>query len=662
MSRRSWEARLLSALQSGHEAGSAAAPAGELPGIDERIAGALDQMDAERQAIARRLQWSLSEQSRLEERLARVENGLLFRTLRGIGNTARTAKLKTGHILLRTPLHSLFVRLTPGMNRNRVYENWTARQETRTPSWEWHRERALEWANRPLVSIVMATHNPRREWLREAVNSVRAQSYPFWELCVCDDASAPWIAEYLEGAAKEDSRVRCCASSDRLGISGAINRAGELARGQYVGFLDHDDVLSPLALHYVVESLQQDPADIVYTDEDYLDEAGRLIRPSFKPDWSPDLLTTCMYWGHFLVIARDRLEQIGWFRSECDGAQDYDVALRITDRPAVVRHVPRILYHWRQHPQSTAFSASAKRYTHGAGQRALRDACRRRQWDVDLEDGDIPNTYHVRRRLTETPRVSVIICSRNGRLLSRCLRALDPTRRLYPLQVVVVQHRTGEDDGVEKAVRAHRCETVVWRDLFDFAAMNNLGVAAAQGDVLLFLNDDVVPRRSDWLGQLLGHLQRPEIGIVGAKLVYRSGAIQHAGVVVGMPEGAGHPGRRTFQNDLWRWLNYTRDVSAVTAACMGIRRAVFAELGGFDTNFAVNYNDVDLCLRAREAGYRVIYEPRAVLRHHECQTRMPGTRLLERERFHDRWGELLLKPDPYFSSQLSRDDEEIRLA
>ena len=662
MSRAFWEARLLSALRTGHEHGSGATPAEELPDIDKRIADVLDQMDAERQAVARRLQWSLSEQSRLEERLARVENGLLFRTLRGIGNAARTGKLKLGHILLHTPLHSLFVRMTPGVNRNRVYENWTARQETKTPSWEWHRSRALEWASRPLVSIAMATHNPRREWLQEAVNSVRAQSYPFWELCVCDDASAPWVAEYLEIVAKEDSRVRCLASRDRLGISGTLNRAGELARGQYVGFLDHDDTLSPLALHYVVESLQQGPADVVYSDEDYLDGAGRLTRPSFKPDWSPELLTTCMYWGHFFVIARDRLERIGWFRSEYDGAQDYDVALRITDGPAVVRHVPRILYHWRQHPQSTALSASAKRYTHGAGWRALRDACRRRQWDAELEDGEIPNTYHVRRKVTERPRISVVICSRNGRLLSRCLRALDRTRRRYPMQVVVVHHRTGEDDGVEKAVRAYKCETVAWREPFDFAAMNNLGAAAADGDVLLFLNDDVVPGRPGWIDHLLAHLQRPEIGIVGAKLVYRSGAIQHAGIVVGMADGAGHPGRRTFQNDLWRWLNYTRDVSAVTGACMGIRRAVFAELGGFDSNFAFNYNDVDLCLRARQAGYRVICEPHAVLKHHECQTRMPGTRLLEREQFHVRWGEQLLKPDPYFSPQLSRDDEDIRLA
>ena len=661
MSRRSWEARLFSALRSGQEHGGGAAPAGELPDAGSQIEDVLDQMHAERRALAERLQWSLSEQSRLEERLARVENGLMFRTLRGVGNVARTAKLKVGHILLRTPLHSLFVKLTPAVNRNRFYENWTARQETKTPSWEWHRDRALEWASQPLVSIVMATHNPRREWLQEAVKSVRAQSYPFWELCVCDDASAPWVAEYLETTARDDSRVRFCAHRDRLGISGTFNSAGELARGQYVGFLDHDDILSPLALHYVVETLQLGPADVVYTDEDYLDSAGRLTRPSFKPDWSPDLLTTCMYWGHFLVVARDRLEQIGWFRSEYDGAQDYDVALRITDRPATVRHVPRILYHWRQHPQSTALSASAKRYTHAAGQKALGDACRRRQWDALLEDGEIPNTYHVRRRVSAKPRISVIICSRNGRLLSRCLRALKRTRQRYPMQIIVVHHRTGEDDGVEKAVRAHKCETIAWREPFDFAAMNNLGAAAADCDVLLFLNDDVVPPRSNWIDHLLSHLQRPEVGIVGAKLVYRSGTIQHAGIVIGMPEGAGHPGRRTFQNDLWRWLNYTRDVSAVTGACLGIRREVFAELGGFDSNFAVNYNDVDLCLRAHQAGYRVICEPLAVLRHHECQTRMSGTRLPERERFHARWGEQLLKPDPYFNPQLSREDEEIRL-
>jgi O-antigen biosynthesis protein len=652
----------VSAVRSLLEARDTPLSADELPDVVRLLTEVLDRMEEEWRTSTKRLQWSFAEQSRLEERLARLENGLLYRSMRKIGATLRTSELKLGQKLLKSPFHWLYLMLARRGNQDQAYRSWMAWQEVQTPSWEWHRDRAQHWLRRPLISIVMATHDPRREWLEAAVKSVLAQSYPFWELCICDDASPAWVGEYLGGQSAEDSRIRYCLSSERSGISRTMNRAGELANGEYIGFLDHDDVLSPVALHYMAESILASPADVIYSDEDYLDQAGHRTRPSFKPDWSPDLLTGCMYWGHFLVIARSRLDQIGWFRSECDGAQDYDVALRITDRPAVVRHVPRILYHWRQHPQSTASRAAAKRYTHEAGRRALQDAVRRRNWDAEPIDGAIPNSYYVRRKLIPGSRVSFIICSRSGKLLRRCLGALDRTRRGYESEIVVVHHQTGADRGVEKVIEAYGCEPVSFPEPFNFARMNNLGAAAAHGDILLFLNDDVVPLAADWMAHLLAHLQRPEVGVVGAKLVYRSGAIQHSGIALGMMEGTGHPGRGLFRTDLWHWLDRTRNVSAVTGACMGLRRSVFVALDGFNPEFPVNYNDVDLCLRARQAGYEVIYEPHALLRHDECRTRMPGTRLSERERFHDRWVEQLERSDPYFSPLLDKNSEEIRLA
>ena len=661
MSRSPRESRFFSAVVPGQGAEGASPSGDEWIEKLEQVAEALERGQAERETLARRLQWSLSEQGRLESRLSRVENSLIFRLMRSVGTLFTTNKLKLGHTLLRTPVHSLYLKLTPWLNRDRTYENWVARQETREHSWEWHRDRATRWLRRPLVSIVMATHNPRREWLEDAVKSVLGQSYPFWELCLCDDHSPSWVAEYLESLAAADSRIHWCASDEPSGVARTLNRAGTLTRGEYVGFLDHDDVLSPFALHYVVESMQEAPVDVIYTDEDHIDPSGRRVRPSFKPDWSPDLLTTCMYWGHFLVVARERMEQAAWFRSEYDGAQDYDLALRLTDAPARVRHVPQVLYHWRQHLQSTALTASAKRYTHEAGRGALQDMIRRRGWDAQLADGPIPNSYYVRRKV-ETGRISIIICSRSGRLLGRCLRALDRTLAGYNSQVVVVHHETGAGDGVDRVLRERNCVTVPYRESFNFARMNNLGVAASHGDYLFFLNDDVLPLAADWADHMLAHLQRPGVGVVGAKLVYPSGAIQHAGIVLGMGDGTGHPGRGVFQDDLWRWLDYTRNVSAVTGACLGIRRGVFLELEGFDTDLPVNYNDVDLCLRARRAGYEVICEPHARLRHYECQTRTPGTSLYERERLHDRWAEVLDRPDPYFNIQLARDSEKTRLA
>ncbi len=327
-----------------------------------------------------------------------------------------------------------------------------------------------------------------------------------------------------------------------------------------------------------------------------------------------------------------------------------------------MRHIPKILYHWRQHAASTASAASAKPYTHDAGRRALQDAICRRKWDAVATDGPIANAYYVRRKLGMKPRISFIICSLNSKLLSKCLRDVDRTCAGYDYQLVVVPHQTGDDRAMENVLRARRCDVVPSRGTFNFARMNNLGAAAANGDVLIFLNDDVTPISEDWLEHLLAHVQRPEVGVVGAKLVYHSGPIQHAGIVVGMMDGAGHAGRGLFQSDLWPWLNLTRNVSAVTGACMGLRRTVFEELGGFDPRYPVNYNDVDLCLRARQAGFEVIVEPHVLLRHDEGQTRASGTRREERDRFTEQWAAILEKPDPYFNPLLSLSVEEMTLA
>ncbi len=611
--------------------------------------------------VVRQMEWQSSEQRSLDERLSRLENSFIFRSLRSAGFRWQVYRRKLGQALLNSPLHPIYAKLLHPVQQDSAYQEWLRQQDAVNPSWEWHRERAQQWRARPLISVVMATHHPRREWLDAAINSVLTQSYPFWELAICDDASPRWVAEYLQARAQQEPRIRYFLSMEALGISGAFNRAGKLASGEYVAFLDHDDVLSPLALHYVAESIQDGPADLIYTDEDYLAPSGSRVRPSLKPAWSPELLLDCMYCGHFLVVSRKRLDEIGWLRSEYDGAQDYDVALRITDHPAVVLHVPRILYHWRQHEGSTAAVHSAKQYTHNAGRRALEDTIRRRGWDAEVKDGTRANTYRVRRKLTVRPAVSVIICSRNAQLLRRSLGALEATRRDYPLQVIVVQHQIENSRGMEQVIESFGCDVAPFSGEFNFARMNNLGAAISTGDVLLFLNDDVIPLSPDWLPRILEHATCPEVGVVGAKLVYPSGAIQHAGIVVGMMEGAAHAGRGLFNSDLWRWLDQTRNVSAVTGACMAIRKAIFADLGGFDPEFPVNYNDVDLCLRARQAGYEVVFEPGALLRHDECQSRKPGTRFEERNRFYQRWADVLKTPDPYFSPLLSPGSEEIRM-
>ncbi len=587
----------------------------------------------------------------LETRLWTLENSRFIRLVRWPGRIALQCKTRLGQLLLHSPVYPLYAKwlLAP----DRTYQQWVEREQNAIPPGDWFEEQIRQFSRQPLCSVIMPVHNPSREWLEAAIESVRQQSYPHWELCICDDASdASWVADCIERAAAADSRIRFVRAAGHLGIAGALNRATELARGEYLVFLDHDDLLSSHALYYVAAALQHSDADLIYSDEDRLDEVGCRVEPIFKPAWSPDLLLSCMYLGHLWAVKRSRFEQAGAFRPEMDGSQDHDMALRLTDRPAVVRHIPRVLYHWRKHRGSTAAFSSAKPAAQAAGLRALQETVKRRGIDAAIEDSDYPNTYRVRRSPASAGKASLVICSRNEELAKRCLDAIRRQTDYDDYEVILVQHNV--------KMRLI-CRGVYYEGEFNFSRMNNLGAREARGEWLVFLNDDVTPLRRTWLAELARHVARQEVGVVGARLLYPSGAIQHAGMVTGMLEGAGHPGRHTFGSPYWSWLGLTRNVSAVTGACMAMRRGVFEELGGWDEEFPVNFNDVDLCLRAKELGYDVIYEPSAVLRHEECQTRNPGVRWRERRRWRAKWPDLRAGGDPYYSPHLSIEREDASL-
>jgi GT2 family glycosyltransferase len=359
-----------------------------------------------------------------------------------------------------------------------------------------------------------------------------------------------------------------------------------------------------------------------------------------------------MYMGHFLVARRAVLDEAGWFRQGFDGCQDYDLVLRITDAGRLVRHIPRVLYHWRKHTGSTAADPTAKPYTQGVGLKALSEAIARRSYPAVCENGQLPNTYQLRWRLDAEPKVSLIICSRDVALLRRCLESVRRRTSYRNYELVLVEHGIATD---LDAVKVRYCGS------FDYARMNNEGAAAATGDVLIFLNDDVEPLSAEWMYELVAQAQRPEVGIVGAKLVYPSGAIQHAGLVIGIMDGVGHLCRDTFGIKYWSWLPFPRNVSAVTGACLAIRKDLFDQLGGFDTIFPINYNDADLCLRARQRGYAVIYESAARLRHYECRSRKPGVRYSERQQWHDRWACWLDRGDPFYNPNLAHNREDASL-
>jgi GT2 family glycosyltransferase len=589
----------------------------------------------------------------LERRLLDIENSRFLRTLQWPGRFLGDWKGRLGQLLLHSPLHPLYLKLAnPHFTADR-YRLWV--ESEKAPG---ERSRGRE----PLISVILPVHNPQRGWLEAAVASVAGQTYGCWQLCVCDDASAEgWVAEYFDALMSSEPRIRFTRSSERLGIAGALNRAGELASGEYAGFLDQDDVLVPYALDCVAQAVQDSQPDLLYSDEDYLDSQGRRVQPIFKPAFSPDLLRCGMYLGHFLVVRMAQLRELGWFRTGYDGSQDYDLALRLAARTAAIRHIPRVLYHWRQHPDSTALDAAAKPYTQAAGLRALSEAVAPRDAQAAVTAGAFPNTYRVRWSVPANLRASLIVCSRNPKLLKRCLDAVERRTAHARREIVVVQHRAGDIAAMDRLLDAGSYVRVPYTGPFNFAAMNNLGARHAAGDVLVFMNDDVEPLDSDWLTAMLAHANRPGVGAVGAKLIYPSGAIQHAGMVIGIMEGAGHLHRNTFGSPYWNWLPFTRNVSAVTGACLAIRKSVFEELGGFDESFPVNYNDVDLCLRARQAGYEVIVEPAALLRHFECQSRQAGVRLEERYLFEQRWAASLERGDPFYSPHLRRTIEDAGL-
>jgi GT2 family glycosyltransferase len=554
---------------------------------------------AARDPLATEVEWLAQHLDCLEDRLQQVENSLFFRFLRAAGRTVSVLKhkvLSTGPAAIRAA------------ETRRCYRKWLARGSASLPNRQWHLEQAATWTYQPSVDICLRMSGVPPERIRSAVDSLLRQTYTRWRLV---HGNRRGLASALD---------QYCLGDPRIANAGS-------ATGDYVAFVDANDLLDPYALQYVIESVQLDPAELIYADEDFVDSSGDPIAPNFKPDWSPVLLEQCRYLGNFLVVRRESLARVlgvaAWTATDL-----YDVARKLGSDGAGVRHIPRILNHCGEVPllpvSGSPFSKLA---------------------------------------LRELEPVSVIICSRQPKLLRRCLHELRKTA--YPaVELVVVQHETG-DTVMDAAFRAvteqFGCRCVTFQGPFNFPEMNNLGVSAACGNYLVFFNDDVWPLTANWLEKLTAPLADPRTAITGAKLLYPNGTIQHAGIAVGINGAAGHPGRGLFHSPYWKWLDYTREVSAVTGACLAIRRAVFHELNGFDPSFPVNYNDVDLCLRARRAGYRVLIETSAPLRHAECQTREPIVRPEERRLFFKRWSAVLQDHDPFYNPNLTYKSESAAL-
>jgi O-antigen biosynthesis protein len=516
----------------------------------------------------------------------------------------------------------------------------------------------------PLMSIVVPVYRPSHWYFRECIQAVLNQTYQRWELCLCDDGSGdPALSVLMKEFAAEDRRIRIMTLERNGGISRATNAALATATGEFVVLLDHDDVLDREALAELARVVADvEDVDVIYTDEDKLDELDRPFQPQFKPDWDPDLLLSFPYLGHLTAIRHDLMRRIGGFRPEFDGSQDYDVMLRATEQARRVVHIPRILYHWRVVAGSAAGDPGAKPWAYLASRRALDDAVKRQGIDGEITAGPFQGGYHLRRRIDGVPTVSVIMPFRDQAAFTvTCLDSLDVAPGHTIDDTVLIDNGSTEP---ETRVLRRRLETrpdtrvIEYPGAFNWAAINNAAAATCTSNLLLFLNNDIEAGSEGWLHALVEQAQRPEVGAVGACLRYPDGRLQHAGVVLGLGAIAGHlfAGMPNGDMGYFGWDRVVRQYSAVTAACMMVRRDVFEELGGFDESFAVGFNDVDFCIRARRAGYRILYTPHAELTHHESVSRGLSGYHDDYQRFLARWTELLERGDPFYNPNLGRLD------
>lgn len=555
-----------------------------------------------------------------------------------------------------------------------AYQAWISENRIRPADVRRMRAMVPLLSRHPTFSVLMPVYEASERFLREAIESVLEQAYPDWELCIADDASpTPLVRNVLEEYAREDNRIKLVFRASTGRISAASNSALALATGEFVALLDHDDMLSVDALfeNALVVNAQPD-VDVIYSDEDKVDEDGRRHDPYFKPDWSPESLLARNYISHLGVYRRALVEKIGGFRPGFEGSQDYDLLLRATEQTDRIVHVPRVLYHWRSHEGSTAGAREQKGYAQDAAVHALEEALERRGEPGRVEQhADVPGIYTVRFAIPTPGRVSVIVPTRDhGEDVDLCLSSLFERSTYRDLEVILLDN--GSTDPSSLRIFASWLErepgrlTVVRDDgPFNFSRINNHAVTHATGTYLHFLNNDIEAIAPDWIEAMVEQAQRPPIGVVGAKLLYRDGTVQHGGVIVGLGGVAGHA-HKHFEGDApgyFYTLQTVTNYSAVTAACAMVRREVFDQVGGFDEVLSIAFNDVDLCLKILAAGYRNVYVPHAVLYHHESKSRgyedTPEKHArfrAEMEIMQARWNTMDLT-DPYYSPHLTRDAE-----
>lgn len=560
------------------------------------------------------------------------------------------------------------------------YAEWVRRYGTLDDAGRAQLHAGLQaFALRPLISVVLPVFNPPLAFLEQAIASVRAQIYPYWELCIADDTSTdPGVRALLERHRSQDSRIRIVYREHNGHIAASTNSALALASGEFVALFDHDDLLAEHALFWIVEAINRQPdAGLIYTDEDKIDAANRRFDPNFKPEFNVELLLAQNMVCHLGVYRSALVRELGGFREGFNGAQDHDLVLRVSERlaPQQVLHVPRVLYHWRAIGGSTALDAGEKNYAAEAGRKAVREHLARRGIAAEtLAAPDAPDMHRVRfARPTPLPLVSILIPTRDrADLLGMCLDSLLARSSYGNFEVIIIDNGSMEEATRQLFARLPAERFTILRDEspFNFSALNNRAAAIARGSVLCLMNNDIEILTPDWLEEMVSFASRAEIGCVGARLWYPDGRLQHAGCVLGVGGVASHAHRylpRGHGGYFGRAVVH-QSFSAVTAACLVVRRDVYQQVGGMDEQFGVAFNDVDFCLKVRSAGYRNVWTPYAEMIHHESATRGDDHASDKLARFsaeialvQQRWG-AQLQSDPAYSPNLTAYHEDFSYA
>ena len=521
----------------------------------------------------------------------------------------------------------------------------------------------------PLISVAVPAYRTPEKFLAQMIDSLLAQTYGNWELCIANGSPEDSaMKKVLEEYTKKDSRIRVSELTENKGIAGNTNAALEMAQGEFVGLLDHDDLLAPNALYEIVRALDEDRnLDAVYTDEDKVTtELDEHFQPHLKPDFNLDLLRSNNYICHFFVVRRSIVQKVGGFCQEFDGAQDHDFIFRCIETAEKVGHIPEILYHWRTHKASTADNPASKMYAFDAGKRAIEAHLKRTGTEGIVSHTPDLGFFRVKYPVQGQPLVSVIIPNKDEKeTLKACIDSIREKTEYPNYEIIIVENNSTTDEIFQyykELSQDPRIRLLRWKKEFNYSAINNYGVRHANGEYLLFLNNDVTVITPGWIKELLGVCQRPEVGAAGVKLIYPDNTIQHAGCVIGLGGIAGHmfvdmPANRT---GYLHKASILQDMSAVTAACMMMKRTAFEEAGGFTEKLSVAFNDVDLCLKVRKNHKLIVYDPYVQLYHMESKTRGAEDNKEKVRRFQSeiefmrcRWEDLLKKGDPYYNKNLS---------